>query len=223
MYRVLPAFSLAFLLLFSACAEVGDAPRATVEEAEPDAETAAFSGIALAIDTTASRIDWEAAKVTRTHDGGFADFTGTVYLDGETLTGVDLMIDAASIWSDSEKLTGHLKSEDFFEVATYPEATFQADTFEPITEANDVEWADATHQVSGTLTMHGQSNRVTFPARIDVAEGTVTAEANFIIDRQQWSLSYPGAPDDLIRDEVRIKLNVVAAAADALANAPESL
>lgn len=220
MYRALPRLSFALLLLLSACADIGDGPRATVEEAETATEATAFTGTALAIDTTQSRIDWEAAKVTRTHDGGFEDFTGTVYLDGETLTGVDLTIDAASIWSDAEKLTGHLKNEDFFEVETYPEATFEADTFEPIAEADSTDWADATHRVTGTLTMHGQANRVTFPAQIQIADGTVTADANFIIDRQQWGLSYPGAPDDLIDDEVRIKLHVVASGSDALATAP---
>ncbi len=187
MHRTIPALSLALLLLLSACADVGDGPRATVEAAEPVAETtaAAFTGTALPIDTTASRIEWQAAKVTRTHDGGFEDFAGTVYLDGQTLTGVDLAVEAASIFSDTEKLTGHLKSPDFFEVETYPEATFRADAFEPVTEAGSAEWAEATHRVGGTLTMHGQSNRVTFPARINIANGTVTADANFIIDRQQ--------------------------------------
>lgn len=212
MHRTIPTLSLALLLVLSACADVGDGPRATVESAEPVAETtdAAFTGTALPIDTAQSRIAWQAAKVTRTHDGGFEDFAGTVYLDGQTLTGVDLTIDAASIWSDTEKLTGHLRSPDFFEVETYPEATFRADAFEPVTEADGPEWAEATHRVGGTLTMHGQSNRVTFPAQVVIADGTVTADANFIIDRQQWGLSYPGAPDDLIQDEVRIKLHVVA-------------
>lgn len=201
---------LTLALGLSACADVGDGPRAAVEAADADTSAAAFAGSALPIDTTQSRIEWLGAKVTRTHDGGFEDFHGTVHLDGETLTGVDLTIDAASIWSDTERLTGHLRSEDFFEVETYPEARFRADTFEPIAAADSVEWADATHRVSGILTIRDRSNRVTFPARVDIADGRVTAEADFIIDRQQWGLTYPGQPDDLIRDEVRVKLHVVA-------------
>lgn len=201
---------LTLALGLSACADVGDGPRAAVEAADADTSAAAFAGTALPIDTTRSRIEWLGAKVTRTHDGGFEDFHGTVHLDGETLTGVDLTIDAASIWSDAERLTGHLRSDDFFEVEAYPEARFRADTFEPIAVADSVEWADATHRVSGILTIRDRSNRVTFPARVDIADGGVTAEADFIIDRQQWGLTYPGQPDDLIRDEVRVKLFVVA-------------
>ena len=221
---MLRSFSLlALLFLFSACADVGDGPRATVEEAEPATSneiTAEFTGTPLAIDTEQSSIDWVGAKVTGRHDGGFNDFSGTVYVDGETITGVDLMIDATSIWSDNEKLTGHLQSADFFEVETYPEASFRADTFEPITEADGPDWAEATHRVGGTLTMHGQTNRITVPAQVAMTNGTVTADANFIIDRQQWGLAYPGQPDDLIQDEVRIVLKLVAAPSDAMAEAP---
>jgi polyisoprenoid-binding protein YceI len=202
---------LALALGLSACADVGDGPRATVEAADADTSAAAFAGTALPIDPAESRIEWLGAKVTRTHDGGFEDFHGTVHLDGETLTGVDLTIETASIWSDTERLTGHLKNEDFFEVDAYPEARFRADAFEPLAAADSVEWADATHRVSGVLTIRDRANRVTFPARVAVADGAVTAEADFIIDRQQWGLTYPGQPDDLIRDEVRIKLYVVAA------------
>ena len=212
----MPRSALVLLLALglAACADVGDGPRATVEAAEADTSAAAFAGTALPIDTTQSRIEWLGAKVTRTHDGGFNDFHGTVYLDGEALTGVDLTIQTASIWSDTERLTGHLKNEDFFEVGAYPEATFRADSFEPIAAADSVEWAEATHSVSGVLTIRDTANRVTFPARVEIAGGAVTAEADFIIDRQRWGLTYPGQPDDLIRDEVRVRFHLVAREAD---------
>lgn len=211
MPRTLPALAIVLMLGLAACADVGEGPRATVEATDAnDAAPEAFTGTALAIDTSQSRIEWLGAKVTRTHDGGFNDFAGTVYVDGDALTGVEVTIDATSIWSDNERLTGHLKSPDFFEVETYPEATFRADSFEPIAETDTTAWAEATHRVSGVLTMRGASNRITFPAEITIADGTVTADAGFIIDRQLWGLTYPGKPDDLIQDEVRLTLYVVA-------------
>lgn len=216
MQRLLPLLSLGLLVTLAACGDVGDAPRATVEEtADADTTTEAFSGTALAIDTTRSEINWLGAKVTGTHDGGFEAFEGSVYRDGDTVTGVDLTIDATTIWSDNDRLTGHLKSEDFFEVETYPEATFRADSFEPITPADSVEWAEATHLVGGVLTMRGQSNRITFPARIEVSGETVEADADFLIERSRWGLTYPGKPDDLIQEEVRLMFDIVAADAPA--------
>ena len=58
--------------------------------------------------------------------------------------------------------------------------------------------------------MHGQSRQVTFPARVVVTPEAVRADAAFLINRHDWGLNYPGAPDDLVQDEVQIKLNVVA-------------
>ena len=55
----------------------------------------------------------------------FDKTTGTVTLDKEAKTGaVDVTIDMTSVYSDDEKLTQHLSSPDFFDVAKFPTATF---------------------------------------------------------------------------------------------------
>lgn len=198
---------LAFLLLVAACGDVGDAPRAATGDA---LDVTTGEGRALAIDTSQSSIDWKAAKVTRAHDGGFNLYSGTVYVNAGSVTGVDVNIDARSIWSDSDRLTGHLQSPDFFDVETNPDAGFVADQIVPFDSAG------FTHRVSGNLTFAGETNSVTFPATIDVAEDRVTAQADFVIDRQRWNLSYPGQPDDLIRDDVRILFDIVATASAGL-------
>lgn len=188
-------------LTIVACGDVGDAPQAQTGEAV--AVTGA-GGQVLAIDTARSEIRWRAAKVTRAHDGGFRTFDGTVTFDGSTVTGVDLTIDTRSIWSDTERLTNHLKSEDFFEVERYPTATFEADQIVPVDSAG------ATHLVTGNLTMHGQTHGVTFPATLTVNDGTVQATADFIIDRTDWAINYKGQADDLIENDVRLIFDVVA-------------
>ncbi len=191
------------VLLLTACGNVGDAPEAQTGEAVTVAES---EGEALPIDTTQSAINWRAAKVTRAHDGGFNMFTGTVSVADNNVTGIDVAIDTRSIWSDTERLTGHLMSADFFDVETYPEAQFQADQITPVDSAG------ATHLVTGNLTMHGQTHAVTFPASITVADNTVQATADFIINRTNWGINYTGAADDLIENDVRLILNVSAAA-----------
>ena len=188
-------------LLFAACGDVGDAPAAQTAEA---VAVASAEGTTLVIDTSRSDIGWKAAKVTRAHDGGFRTFDGTVTVHGGEVAGVNIVIDTRSVWSDTERLTGHLKSEDFFEVETYPTATFEADQFVPVDSAG------ATHLVTGNLTMHGQTQAITFPAAITVEEGSVQASADFIIDRRDWGINYKGQADDLIENEVRLLLDVVA-------------
>ncbi|HYE97134.1 MAG TPA: YceI family protein [Rubricoccaceae bacterium] len=209
-------FSLLFLgtLAVSACANVDDAPEAQVEAVDSPATSAtpaAFVGTPITLSPDNARIAWQAAKVTQQHDGGFRAFTGALYLDGDAVAGVDMTIDAASIYSDSERLTNHLRSGDFFDAENIPEARFRADTFAPATAEDRAEAPAATHRVSGELTMRGQTNRITFPAAVAVTPDSVNVDANFIINRQQWGLTYPGQPDDLIRDDVRIILEVNAA------------
>ncbi len=189
------------LLLLVACGDVGDAPVAETGDAV-DLMTA--EGVELPIDRSQSSVSWRGAKVTGAHDGGFNGFDGTVTVDEGTVTGVNVLIDMTSLYSDNDDLTGHLMSDDFFSAPTYPEGRFEATSF------TLAEGDSATHMVTGNLTMRGTTNSVTFPANIMVSAERVTAVADFIIDRQNWGIVYAGKPDDLIKDEVRIMFDIVA-------------
>ena len=201
---------LALALPLAACGDVGDAPAADTVAVEEGAEAVTYTGTAVPLAADDSTVTWVGAKVTGSHDGGFTGVTGDLYLDGEALTGADILIDATTMWSDNDQLTEHLSSDDFFAVQTYPEARFETVSLAPVAVADSVEWADATHTVTGRLTMHGQTNEVTFPARVAVTPEAASVEADFIIDRTRWGIVYEGKPDDLIRDEVRIKINASA-------------
>ncbi len=150
-----------------------------------------------------SSIGFVGSKITRSHEGGFNTFAAEVWVvDGnpEDST-VSITIDTTSLWTDTEKLTGHLKSSDFFDVATYPVATFKSTTVKRDGEG---------YAISGNLTLHGMTKGITFPATIDVTDEGVTARAEFHVMRFEFGMTYPGKADDLIRDEVVIKLDIVA-------------
>lgn len=216
----------ATLLLTMACANPAkDATPAQVNEpaaaaAEPVAEAAPVTGERLVI-ASDSKVEWVGSKVTGSHDGGFEKVSGTITLVNGTPEGsiVDVAIDATSLWSDNENLTGHLKSADFFDVATYPEARFTSTAIAAAPEGG--------YSITGDLTLHGVTKSITFPATITVAESEVTANAEFSIKRFDWNIVYAGKADDLIRDDVLIKLAIVArpeaadpAAADTTDEAP---
>ena len=217
MNRFLSTAALGAAIALAGCADVGDAPEAETTAVDPDATTQEFTGTALPVASSDSTVAWTAAKVTGRHVGGFGDVTGSVYVDGETVTGAEIAIDARSVYSDNEQLTGHLMSEDFFAVETYPEASFRTTELSPIATADSVEWAEATHNVTGVLTMHGQSNQITFPAKITVDGGMASVTADFNINRKDWGIVYEGKPDDLIQDQVNIRLNVSTAGAQGVA------
>lgn len=193
------------VVLLSAC-ERATGPQATTTDSVAVGQVA---GVALPIDTAASSIGFRGIKVTGGHDGGFHDFSGTVTATDTAVTGVDLKINTTSIWTDTERLTGHLRSADFFEVDRFPEATFVS------SQIVRRDTAGATHLVTGNLTMHGVTQGITFPATLARTADGVTAQASFVIDRTRWNILYKGQADDLISNDVTITFDVTARAASA--------
>ena len=153
-----------------------------------------------------SSIEWVGAKVTRDHDGKFNDFNGWIEYAGGQPSRIAFEIDMNSIESDDPKLTGHLKSADFFDVAKFPKATFVSTS---ITPAAAGAAGGATHTVKGQLNMHGVEREVTIPVRAQVSAEGVRTTSEFTINRHDWGISYRGAADDLIRDNVLIRLNLM--------------
>jgi polyisoprenoid-binding protein YceI len=71
-----------------------------------------------------STIGFVGSKVTGSHDGGFKKFAGKVSAAGGKVTAAEVKLDMDSTWGDNERLTGHLKSADFFDVPNHPTSTF---------------------------------------------------------------------------------------------------
>jgi polyisoprenoid-binding protein YceI len=180
-----------------------DKPEAEV--AEPTASTAEPAADAVAyVMGPDSKIGFVGSKVTGSHEGGFEVFTGQIHLVGGMAEGshVEVDIDTTSLWADAEKLTKHLKSPDFFDVENFPTARF---------ESTSVTRDGEGYVITGNLDLHGVQKSISFPATIDVANGTIRAQAEFSINRLDFGIVYAGMPDDLIREEVVIKLDLVAA------------
>lgn len=211
----------ALTLALAACSsEVDDKAAASVADPQPPAAapaTPATPGSATAVTKESSRIEFVGAKVTGDHTGGFSDFSGSVsWIDGKP-SSIEFDIDMNSIFTDSPKLTAHLKTPDFFDVANHPKATFRSTS---IAEAPAGTAGGATHIVAGNLTMRGVEKTITFPVAVTSDASGVVAKSEFTIDRQQWGVSYKGAPDNLIKDEVLIRLDMKFPPAPAAPAAP---
>lgn len=204
----LAMFLLAFAVSISACANpADDKPHATVSEAgqTPDAGKPAGAET-LAITPENSKVEFVGSKVTGSHNGSFKQFNGTIDLvkDSVEKSRVTVDIDTNSIVTDADRLTAHLKTPDFFDVAKYPKANFTSTKIEPATSPG------ATHTVTGNLDLHGVKKSVSFPATIQVAPDTASVNAEFAINRKDFGINYAGKADDLIRDEVVMKLTIKA-------------
>lgn len=204
---------LVLLFSFGCVEDVGkDKVAATVEEVPvaeapaPDAaktEAPAAVGKELQIDQAKSKIGALGAKISAKHPIDFHDYTGSVTLEGDVPAGVKFDVKMATLTSDNEKLTGHLLNEDFFFVEKHPNATF---TSTKVTTGG----TGGTHTVEGDLTIRGMTKRVTFPATFAVGTSEVTANTEFVINRQDFGVVYPGKADDLVQDNVVLTVALVA-------------
>ena len=172
-----------------------------------------------AIDASHSRIGFVArhAMVTKVR-GSFNEFEGSGYFDAEdpARSHARLTVEAASIDTRSADRDAHLRSNDFFEMETYPQITFASTTVEPV---------DATtFRVTGDLTIKDVTRPVTFDL-----EYTGTAvdpfgnrrlglEGSVVVNRKDWGLTW-NAPLDtggvLVSEKVTLEFEVSAIRADA--------
>lgn len=195
-YSLLPIVAGSSLFVLSSCKNPADETAdATVTEAAPEAIVSGGTTYAFIED---SSISFVGSKVTGSHDGGFKSFTGSfVVKDGEPQGG-EFTIDMDSTWSDNDKLTEHLKAPDFFNVAKFPESKFVATGFE--------KKGENSYHLSGNLTLHGVTKNITFPTTVETSGEMVSVKSEFDIKRGDFGITYEGKKDDLIRDEVVIKL-----------------
>ena len=140
------------------------------------------------VDASASTVKWVGKKVTGQHNGTIALKGGRLEMEGDQLVGGIFTIDMASINCEDlsgdgkGKLEGHLKSDDFFGVATYPTATFV------ITKA--VPQGPGSYKIVGNITIKDATEEIQFPATLEQKDGKTVATADISIDRSKFDIRY---------------------------------
>jgi len=226
--RFLVVATSAAMLAFISCTNAPKSDEAKTTEAK-DVSTDK-SGETWKVNTTESKIEWVATKVTGYHTGDVPVKSGEIYVKDGEVTGGRFVMDLANMHvtgpksvdsAKSKKLLGHLKSADFFDVEKNPEAVFELTAIKPYKgdaikdttdprqeEISKYKVSNLTHLVSGNLTLKGITKNIEFPARITVSGNTAEAVAKFNIDRKDWNIVYPGQPDDLIRDAIHLGISI---------------
>ena len=198
------AFAIAAPLVFVSCENPADKTTdAKVSAAVDKPATPALAGTKYVF-TPASQVNFIGSKITGSHNGGFKTFTGYFTLKDGAPVGNDhkVVIDMKSTFVDNEKLQGHLKSPDFFDVEKFPQATFDVTGFKKD--------SPTAYIVSGNFTLHGITKNISFPVTVSQTGDNVKIDAKFDIKRKDFGIVYPGKPDDLIRDEVVIEFKLEA-------------
>lgn len=174
----------------------------------------------LKVDAATSEILWHAEKVVGKHDGTVKVKQGTINVKDGKIAGGTVEIDLSTIANtditDAEtnaKLVGHLKSEDFFDVAKFPTSKLEITEVSPIQNAAS---GQPNYTIKGNLTIRGVTKGITFPATLNVSDSKVTGSATFDIDRTEFGLKYgsgkffEGLGDKMIKDNFTMKFNVSA-------------
>lgn len=184
---------------------VGDAGSSDAGSSDAGATAEAKAPEELALSPATGSILFTGSKVGGSHDGSFKKFSGTLTLVPDAIENskVSVDIDLASVSTDNAKLTDHLKSEDFFNVAKFTKATFRSTSIKPVTTVKG-----ATHTITGNLDFHGVKKSLSFPANITVTDDKVTASAQFSMNRKTFNVAFDGEADYLIKDLVFVRVTV---------------
>ena len=121
------------LMLVAGCGNPAtNKSQAVTGEAAPQTSPHTAGGQKYLITPQNSKIEFIGSQVAGSHNGSFQKFSGDIDYTGNPETShVSVDIDVASLNADDPKLTEHLKTADFFDVAKYPKATFVSTAIRP--------------------------------------------------------------------------------------------
>lgn len=209
MYRLITYFLVLITALgLAACAanpaagipkaQIFDAPAPSTFEKKAGAET-------LKITPENSKIEFTGSKVTGSESGRFEDFNGTIELSDNSpeKSRVQVEINTASVVTNAKGLDSHLKTADFFDVEKFPKATFISSAVKKLENG-----ATGMYELNGSFELHGVAKSISFPANIKIDEKSAVVTSEFSINRRDFGIMYAGRTNDLIRDEVVIKLTI---------------
>ena len=165
------------------------------------------------VDIAKSSVTWLGKKVTGEHTGTIAIKEGSLVAENGKITGGKIVIDMNTIvdkdLTDPEwnaKLIGHLKSDDFFAVATHP--TSELALTKVVSNGNN-------YTFSGNLTIKGITNPVLFTATSAKDGKVYTYTGTLTIDRTKFNMKFGSKSffenlgDKVVYDEFTLDFTLV--------------
>lgn len=163
------------------------------------------------VDADNSVITWKGYKVLGNHVGTIAIKEGTLDFVDDVLTGGSFVIDMSTIavtdldaGKGKEKLEGHLNSDDFFGISSYPTAKLVITNVVSRGMPGD-------YKIIANLTIKETTNPVKFNATVLDGKGAATIK----IDRTDYDVRYGSGSffdnlgDNTIYDEFDLSINLV--------------
>lgn len=164
----------------------------------------------LTANKTQSLIRWYGEELTgKTHFGNLSFKEGQIELQDGLIIGGNFVVNMTSLsvedlsGGSKARLEGHLRSDDFFSVDKYPEATLK------ITQKAKIE--GDVQKLYGELTIKGTKHAVDFSI---ILVDKKTATANLTFDRSKYNVRFRSGSffenlgDKLILDDIRMEVSL---------------
>jgi polyisoprenoid-binding protein YceI len=111
--------------------------------------------------------------------------SGTVTANGD-VSGV-VTVAAGSIDTKNSIRDKHLRSADFFDIASHPDLTFAVDGVAP---ADGAAPADGRVRVTGSLTVRGRTRPASFGATVSATDDEVRLDGELRVNRTDFGLTW---------------------------------
>ncbi len=167
----------------------------------------------------------------KTHNGKLRLLNGNINLNEQNISG-DVTINMLSlnnselVGTSSERLVGHLRSADFFDVEKYPTAKLSINKSKIIEKLSDGRYKML---IDGDMTIKSKTNPISFEAIVDLTSEIKTAEGTLVFNRNDFNVQYRSemhlndpksfwnklqttrdtAKDKVINEEIEIQFDVV--------------
>lgn len=155
------------------------------------------------------RVVEELARVgTATAVGRTAGVTGSVTIDGTTLTAATITADMTKLTSDSNQRDGQLRNQ-AIQYGTFPTAVFTLSR--PVDlSAELASGGEIATNISGTLLLHGVTRDVTVPIKAQLTDGSLLVVGSIEIQFADYNISKPNGASVLsIEDHGIMELQLV--------------
>ena len=163
------------------------------------------------VDADHSGVSFSIRHFVSNTPGRFKDFDGTIKYDKDApaASSVEFTIQAASIDTANNDRDEHLRGADFFDVQKFPTLTFVSSSVKPVDKD--------TLEVTGDLTMHGVTKKITIPVEVLGSVKTPNGEkagfeTNFTVNRKDYGIVWNRVLDasTVLGEEVKIVVNIEA-------------
>lgn len=136
------------------------------------------------------RIEEEFAGIgANTAVGRTGDVTGTMVIEDDTITAVDITVDVTGLESDQDRRDEALKDRGL-ETDEHPQARFVL--VDPIRiDERPEEGEEIEVEATGDLTLHGVTERVTIPIEARWSGDTITVVSSFEVDLDDYDIERP--------------------------------